>query len=294
MILVIQGVRIMIKIGDYNILTINRMFQGGAFFNADEDPSGESREVYISELDIPDDIEPGEELNVFVYYDSKGNLRGTLDQPYAKVNEFAALKVVDIQDFGAFLDWGIKKDLFLPNRRQTSPIIEGSTVVVRLVLDFEKQGVVGDTDLEMYFERDVSSLKEDQEVDLLVYGSTPLGLMVIVDNEYPGLVYRSEVFKEPEIGDKLTGWISKIREDGKLDISLKRKGYYAVIDSSESLLQLIKDNDGFLDLHDKSSPEDIKTRLGMSKKLFKKIAGGLYRDGLITIESEGLRLVGKN
>ncbi len=280
----------MIKIGDYNILTINRMFQGGAFFDADEDPSGESREVYISELDIPDDMEPGEELNIFVYYDSKGNLRGTLDQPYAKVNEFAALKVVDIQEFGAFLDWGIKKDLFLPNRRQTSPIIEGSTVVVRLVLDFEKQGIVGDTDLEMYFERDVSSLKEDQEVDLLVYGSTPLGLMVIVNNKYSGLVYRSEVFKEPETGDKLSGWISKIREDGKLDISLKRKGYYAVIDSSDSLLQFIKDNNGFIALHDKSSPEDIKNKLGMSKKLFKKIAGGLYRDGLITIKPDGLQI----
>ena len=281
----------MIKIGDYNILKINRMFQGGAFFNNDEDENGDVKEVYISEMDIPDDMKPGDELNVFVYNDSKGNLRGTLDQPHAKVDEFAALKVVDIQEFGAFLDWGIKKDLFLPNRRQTSPIIEGSTVVVRLVLDFEKQGVVGDTDLEMYFNRDTSGLREDQEVELLVYGSTPLGLMVIVDNEYPGLVYRSEVFKEPETGSRLTGWISKIREDGKLDISLKRKGYYAVIDSSDSLLQVIKDNGGFLDIHDKSSPEEIKNKLGMSKKLFKKIAGGLYKDGLITIESEGLRLV---
>ncbi|MCK5199942.1 MAG: hypothetical protein KAR21_16400, partial [Spirochaetales bacterium] len=200
-------------------------------------------------------------------------------------------KVVSIQDFGAFLDWGIKKDLFLPNRRQSFPIIEDSVVVLRLVLDYEKQGVVGDTDLEIYFDRDTSALKEDQEVDLLVYGSSPLGIMVIVDNKYPGLVYRSEVFKEPETGDKIIGWISKIREDGKLDISLKRKGYYAVIDSSESLLQLIKDNDGFLPLHDKSSPGDIKEKLGMSKKLFKKIAGGLYRDGFITIEETGLRLV---
>ncbi|MCK5200562.1 MAG: hypothetical protein KAR21_19540 [Spirochaetales bacterium] len=283
----------MLKIGDYNILKIKRMYHGGAFFDAGEDASGESREVFIDGLDIPDDMAPGEELNVFVYNDSKGSLRATLDQPHAKVDQFAALKVVSIQEFGAFLDWGIKKDLFLPNRRQAFPIIEDSIVVLRLVLDYEKQGVVGDTDLEIYFNRDTSDIKEDQEVDLLVYGSSPLGIMVIVDNEYPGLVYRSEVFKEPETGDKLIGWISKIREDGKLDISLKRKGYYAVIDSSESLLQLIKDNDGFLPLHDKSSPEDIKEKLGMSKKLFKKIAGGLYRDGLITIESDGLRIVGE-
>jgi len=283
-----------VKIGDYNILKIDRMFQGGAFFNeVSEDTNGDSREIYISGQDIPDDIGPGEELNVFVYNDSKGNLRATLDQPHALVDQFAALKVVDIQEFGAFLDMGIKKDLFLPNRRQSVPIIEDTVVVVRIVLDFDEKGLVGDTDLEIYFNRDTSTLKEDQEVELIVYGSTPLGLMVIVDNEYPGLVYRSEVFKEPETGEKLTGWISKIREDGKLDISLKRKGYYAVIDSSESLLQLIKDNNGFLDLHDKSSPEDIKNKLGMSKKLFKKIAGGLYRDGLITIEPEGLRLVEK-
>jgi predicted RNA-binding protein (virulence factor B family) len=181
----------------------------------------------------------------------------------------------------------------LPNRRQSGPIIEDALVVVRVVQDFEEQGIVADTDLEIYFNRDTSKLKEDQEVDLLVYGSTALGLMVIVENEYPGLVYRSEVFTEPETGDKLTGWISKIREDGKLDISLKRKGYYAVIDSSDSLLQLIKENQGFIPLHDKSSPEDIKEKLGMSKKLFKKIAGGLYRDGLITIEETGLQLVKK-
>ncbi len=282
----------MVKIGDYNILKINRMYQGGAFFNeVSEDAHGESREVYISGQDIPDDIGPGEELNVFVYNDSKGNLLATLDQPLAVIDQFAALRVVDIEDFGAFLDMGLKKDLFLPNRRQSVPIIEDSVVVVRVLLDFDGQGLVGDTDLEMYFNRDISELKEDQEVDLLVYGSTPLGLMVIVDNDYPGLVYRSEVFKEPDIGDKLTGWISKIREDGKLDISLKRKGYYAVIDSSESLLKLIKDNNGFLDLHDKSSPEDIKEKLGMSKKLFKKIAGGLYKQGLIAIEEKGLRLI---
>ncbi|MCK5154106.1 MAG: hypothetical protein KAQ93_07065 [Spirochaetales bacterium] len=283
----------MVKIGDYNILIINRMYQGGAFFDAAEDTTGESKEVYISGQDIPDDIGPGEELNVFVYKDSKGNLRATLDQPLAIVDQFAALKVVDIQDFGAFLDMGIKKDLFLPNRRQSVPIIEDAIVVVRLVLDFDEQSLVGDTDLEIYFNRDTSDLNEDQEVELLVYGSTPLGLVVIVDNEYPGLVYRSEVFKEPEVGDKLTGWISNIREDGKLDISLKRKGYYAVIDSSESLLQLIKDNNGFLDLHDKSTPEEIKEKLGMSKKLFKKIAGGLYRDGLIIIKPDGLQLVEK-
>ena len=284
----------MVKIGDYNILKINRMFQGGAFFNeVSAGTNGESREVYISDQDIPDDISPGEELNVFVYNDSKGNLRATLDQPLAVVDQFAALKVVDVQEFGAFLDMGIKKDLFLPNRRQSVPIIEDAVVAVRILLDFDEKGLVGDTDLEIYFNRDTSSLKEDQEVELLMYGSTPLGLMVIVDNEYPGLVYRSEVFKEPETGDKLTGWISKIREDGKLDISLKRKGYYAVIDSSDSLLKLIKDNNGFLDLHDKSSPEDIKNKLGMSKKLFKKIAGGLYRDGLIIIEPDGLRLVEK-
>jgi uncharacterized protein len=279
----------MVNIGDYNILKIDRMYQGGAFFDIGE----QDKEVYIDGLDIPDDMGPGDELNVFVYKDSKGNLRATMDQPLGLVNQFAALKVVNIQEFGAFLDMGLKKDLFLPNRRQSVPIIEDSLVVVRILLDFEEQNLVADTDLELYFNRDTSTLKEDQEVELLVYGSSPLGIMVTVENEYPGLVYRSEVFKEPEIGDKLTGWISKIREDGKLDISLKRKGYYAVIDSSQSLLQFIKDNNGFLPLHDKSSPEDIKEKLGMSKKLFKKIAGGLYRDGLISIEEEGLRLVQK-
>lgn len=274
----------MINIGSINKLKVSRRFKGGLFLEAG------NTEIFLPKKETPPDLKEGDEIEVFIYNKDKEELAATTEKPLAEVNEFAALTVVDIQSFGAFLDWGIEKDLFLPNRRQTKPIRIGEKVVVRLVPDFEGQGIVGDMDLEIYFEDDISTLKEDMEVDLIVYGLSPLGFKVIVDRKYPGLVYRSEGYREPGIGDELKGYISKIREDGKLDISLKKKGYAAVSDSKELLLEAIKDAGGFLPIHDKSDPEVIKEKLGMSKKLFKKTAGGLYREGSIVIEDGGLRL----
>lgn len=270
--------------GDYNRLKVSRKYKGGLFFET------EKGEVFLPKKENPVGIEPGDRVEVFIYNKDKGELAATTARPLARVNEFAALEVVDIQSFGAFLDWGIEKDLFLPNRRQTKPIQMGEKVVVRLVPDYEGEGIVADMDLEIYFEHDTSGLTEDTEADLIVYGLSPLGFKVIVNKKYPGLVYRSEGYREPAIGDKLSGYIAKIREDGKLDISLKKKGYAAVADSKEVLLSAIEKAGGFLPLHDKSAPDLIKEKLGMSKKLFKKTAGTLYREGVILIESGGLRL----
>ncbi len=286
-----KGYGSMITIGDYNRLKVKQLYKGGVYFEAGE------KEIFLTKRETPLEIKTGDELTVFVYNKTKDVLGATLKKPFAVVNEFAALKVLSIESFGAFLDWGIEKDLFLPNRRQTKPLRVGDTVVVRLVPDYEGEGIIGDMDIDLYFEQDTSTLSEDSQVDLIVYALTPLGFSVIVNKKYPGLVYRSEGYREPEIGDRLSGYIAKIRDDGKLDISLKRKGYTAVLDSSSTLLRAIEDAGGFLPLHDKSSPESIRQQLGMSKKLFKKTAGGLYRDGLITIAADGLRLekkTGKN
>lgn len=274
----------MITIGDFNTLKVKQLYKGGVYFEAG------GKEIFLPKRETPLGIKTGDELTVFVYNKTKDQLGATLKKPFAVVNEFAALKVNAIESFGAFLDWGIEKDLFLPNRRQTKPLREGEYVIVRLVPDYEGQGIIGDMDLEIYFEKDTSELKEDMMVDLIVYALTPLGFSVIVNGKYSGLVYRSEGYREPKQGDILTGYIAKIRDDGKLDISLKRKGYTAVLDSRDVLLDAIKEAGGFLPLHDKSDPELIKERLGISKKLFKKTAGGLYRDGLVTIETNGLRL----
>ncbi len=274
----------MVKIGDYNTLTVKRIYKDGVYLD------GGSKEIYLPGKESPAELSAGEKITVFVYNKDKDTLSATFKKPYAVVNEFASLVVVDIQSFGAFLDWGIEKDLFLPNRRQTKPIQIGEKVVVRLVPDYEGEGIIGDMDLEIYFNHDTSALKEDSQVDLIVHALTPLGFSVIVNRQYPGLVYRSEGYREPEPGDELSGYISKIREDGKLDISLKRKGYTAVLDAKGRLLQAIEESGGFLPLHDKSDPALIKDTLGMSKKLFKKTAGGLYRDGRITIEDKGLRI----
>ena len=274
----------MIKTGDYNRMKVSRKYKGGVLLDA-----GKS-EIYLPGKETPGGLKEGDEIEVFIYNKDKDNLAATTARPFARVDEFAALKVVDIRSFGAFLDWGIDKDLFLPNRRQTKPIQIGDRVVVRLVPDHEQQGIVADMDIEIYIDHDTSGLKEDQEVDLIVYSLTPLGFKVVVNKRYTGLVYRSEGYREPDIGECLSGYISKIREDGKLDISLRKKGYAAVNDSKAVLLRAIEEEGGFLPVHDRSNPEIIKERLGMSKKLFKKTAGGLYREGAILIESDGLRL----
>ncbi len=210
---------------------------------------------------------PGTELKVFLFLDGKDGLKATLRRPQAVLGDFAPLKVVSKTDFGAFLDWGIKKDLFVPSKLQRKELEIGDTAVVHLIPDYDGLGVIGTTKFDEFFDQDTSVLKENQKVNCLVYGFNETGIRVVLENRYKGLLYRNEVFEPLKLGDSRTGYIKKIRPDGLIDVSLNRQGFReASEDAGKTILEALEKAGGMLPLHDKSTPEEIKSALKMSKK----------------------------
>jgi predicted RNA-binding protein (virulence factor B family) len=208
------------------------------------------------------------------------------------MGDFAALEVRVSNEFGLFLDWGLPKDLFVPSRNLRSNLEPGDIAVVRIVTDYEGTGVIGTCKFDGEFETDTSALVFNQKVELLVYGFSRLGARVIVDNKFSGMLYKNEIFEKLRIGDIHTGFIKKIREDGLIDAALQPQGFLAASkDAKKVILDELESSGGYLPLHDKSSAEEIKNKLCMSKKIFKKTIGGLYKEKKITIEPGGIRLI---
>ena len=275
----------MLKIGNYNKLRLKKIAKTCAWLD------GDGKDIQLSKKELPELVKEGDEIRVFVFNDTRDTLRATIMEPAAVVDQFAYLVVTSLTDFGAFLEWGIKKDLFLPERRQTKELKVGEKILIRVIMNFENDGVIADADWKRYIKDDQKDqLKEGDKVALIAMDTTSLGTTVLVDNKYIGLVYKSEVYKTPFIGQRMTGYVLKLRDDGKIDISFKRKGYSSVIDTKDVVLDALKKSRGFLPLHDKSDPEEIRELLNISKKLFKKSTGNLYKQGLITITDEGIRL----
>lgn len=277
----------MLFIGKYNHLTILRDTSVGFFLG---DVEGE--EVLLPNKYKTDDMQIDDEIRVFVYNDSEDRPVATTETPKIIRNEFAFLEVKDVSEHGAFLDWGLEKDLFVPFREQSSPMNIGERHVVFLYLDQKTSRLIATTKLDRYLENDRLLVKEGDEVDLLVWKQTDLGFNVVVNQFHKGLIYANEVFKPIEIGDTLKGFVKKIREENKLDISLEKQGYENVIEpTAKRILEKLAENKNFLDLSDNSAPEEINRRLGISKKVFKKAIGGLYKQGLIKISDDGIYLV---
>lgn len=275
----------MLKIGNYNKLKLKKIDKRCAWLD------GFGKEIELPKIELPEESRIGDEIRVFVYNDTQETIKATTMEPCAVIDQFAYMVVTSIKDFGAFLEWGICKDLFLPERRQIKELKVGEKILVRVIMNFEDNGVIADADWKRYIKDDQKeTLKEGYRVPLIVMDSTSLGTTVIVDNKYLGLVYQSEVYKTPFIGQRMTGFIMKVREDGKIDISFKKRGYDSVSDTKDVLLEALTEAGGFLPLHDKSNPEEIKNQLNMSKKLFKKSVGNLYAKGIITISDEGIKL----
>ncbi len=248
-------------------------------------------EILVPKRDLPAETRPGDRLKLFVFNDSKEVLGATTAIPLAKVGEFAPMVVKDVTSFGAFLDWGIAKDLFVPRKYWDRPLHKGETAVVYLKLDYEQSGVMGSCMLDQFFSNDTTSLVPNQKVSLLIFSESRLGFEAVIDNTYRGLLYHDEIFETVKVGDRKTGFIKKIREDGQIDAALQPQGYKPAADmAGETILKALRRADGFLPLHDKSSPRDIYDSLRMSKKLFKKTIGGLYRDEKITIREDGIEL----
>lgn len=277
----------MIQIGQYHTLKIREQVEEGFYLENEE-----GHDVLMPSRFIRPEMAIGDEVEVFVYPDSDDIDVATTEKPYFTLGQYAFLEVKDVNKVGAFCDWGLEKELFIPFRNQKYDLRRGDFVVVYLYVDEMTDRLVGTTKVRHLLKPKADeNIKKGQEVDLLVYGISDLGYNVVIDHTYSGLLFRSDVLKPLRIGQQLTGYVKPIRPDGKINISLKPIGHLSIEPSAAALLEKLNHAGGFLPYHDKSDPEDIKQAFGMSKKLFKKSIGSLYRQKLILIEADGIRLI---
>jgi len=276
----------MLFLGKYNDLTIERLTSVGFYLS---EPEGE--EVLLPKKYITEDMQMGDTLRVFVYKDSEDRPIATTETPALLRNEFGYLEVRDVNEYGAFLDWGLEKDLFVPFSEQVVKMKKGEKHIVFLFLDRRTDRLLATAKWRQNLSNERLLIKEGDEVDLLVAERTDLGYNMIINNFHIGLLYMNEVFKKITVGDRLKGYVKLIREDNKIDLTLEKIGYERIGQQAQIVLDLLKKQGGFLPLTDKTSPEVIRHQLEMSKKDFKKAIGGLYKQGVITLEETGIRLV---
>ena len=275
----------MIQIGDYNTLQILRDTKVGLYLG------DENEAILLPKKYVPKDFFIGADITVFVYLDHEERPVATTLKPYIRLNEFAHLKVNYINKFGAFLDWGLEKDLFVPFKEQARPMEEGKRYLVYMFIDEKTNRLVASSKTNQFLSNEDLDLQRNEEVDILISHITEAGINVIINQKHKGLVYKNEVYTEVKPGMKTKGYIKNIRPDGKIDVLLRKVGVDAIEPSSQIILDELKANRGFLRLTDNSHPEDIKTVLKMSKKNFKKAVGNLYKQKLIDIKEDGIYLV---
>lgn len=278
----------MIHLGEYNNLKIVRQTDNGLYLT-DEEGTGE---VLLPNKFVPETWELGDVLQVFIIKDSEDRLTAVTATPKIKLNEFACLQVREVNDFGAFLDWGMDKDLLVPFKEQPGKMIPGNWYIVYLYLDEQTERLAASARYQKFFEKQFIRLKAGEEVDLLIDNPTELGTNVIINNRYRGLLYQNEIFEKLRRGDRRKGYVKLVRPDGKIDVTLQKTGFAKIEPNGEKILAQMKANHGYLLLTDKSDPEDIIAALQMSKKTFKKAIGTLYRQRLIRLEEDGIYLVG--
>lgn len=276
----------MIKLGEVNNLLVNRGSAMGFFLI---DTSGE--EVFLPFKYAPDNLQLKDVIDVFVYNDSEDKIIATTQTPKITINSFAALKVVDAASFGAFMDWGLDKDLLVPFKEQATKMYDHKSYVVYLFLDETSDRLVATTKLNRYLDNTDCDLKANQEVDLLVFEDFDLGYFAIINNKYKGLIYKNEIYSPIKVGDSLKGYVKQIKEGNLIDLSLQKIGFENIDINSQLILDYLKKHNGLIALHDNSDPDDIRKLLGMSKKTFKKAIGILYRQKLVKIEATQTVLV---
>lgn len=279
----------MIEIGKYNTLTIDRDTQVGIFLTDGKD------DVLLPNKYVPKVFEIGEEITVFVYLDHEERPVATTLQPYILLDEFALLRVNYTNNIGAFMDWGMEKDILVPFKEQARPMEKGKRYLVYLYMDEKTNRLVASSKTNQFLSNENLTLEVGEEVDLIVSHITDLGINVIINEKHKGLVYKDEVYDERiRTGDRTHGFIKTIRPDGKIDVSLQKLGFENIEPNAEKILDELRANRGFLRLNDNSHPEDIKTVLKMSKKTFKKAIGTLYKQKLIELKDDGIYLVKEN
>lgn len=273
----------MIKVGKYNRLKVLRAVNFGLYLGAEHEG-----DVLLPKKYVPEDTKLGQMITVFVYLDSEHRPVATTLHPKIQRNEFGVLQVKQVSRVGAFMDWGLEKDLLVPFREQEGRMIEGESYPVFLYMDTVSQRLVASGHVHKFLEKEHVRVSEGEEVDFLVTERTENGFRGILNNLHWGMIYHNEIFQEVKIGDRLKAWVKMVREDLKVDLSLQVPGIGAIEPNAQLILEKLEAEGGFLPLHDKSDPEKIKALLKMSKKAFKKAIGGLYKQRLIEIGPDGI------
>ncbi|MDX9881810.1 MAG: S1-like domain-containing RNA-binding protein [Prolixibacteraceae bacterium] len=276
----------MVNIGRHNKLTIVREVDFGVYFHDEK-----LGDILLPKRYLPERWAVGDEVEVFVYLDSEDRLIATTEKPFAEVGEFAALEVVAVTGVGAFLQWGLMKDLLVPFREQKIRMNVGEKHLVYIYLDLETNRIVASSKINRFVGNLPVDYEPGEEVDLIIAEKTGMGYKAIIDNSHFGMLYKNEVFQSLEIGQRLKGYIVKVRDDEKIDLGLQKPGYEKMEGLAKEVMEKLKACNGFLPLGDKSDPELIYAQLQISKKNFKKAIGTLYKNRLIVIEDEGIRMV---
>lgn len=279
----------MIKIGNYNILRIARFVDFGAYL-ADDD----NNEVLLPSRYVPDDAAVGDEVEVFVYTDSEDRIVAVTDRPYAQVGEFAFLQVAEVNRFGAFLEWGVPKHLFVPFSEQRPRMQAGGIYPVYLYLDHITKRVVASAKLEKFLGNVIPEYRPGDKVTALVWQHTPIGYKVIVDNLFQGMIYDNEIFAPLELEQTVTALVKAVRDDGKIHLTLGDKAAARVSDLAEDIIEKLREHGGSIGISDSSSPDEIKAIFHCSKKDFKKAVGKLYKERRILLEDGGIHLSDNN
>lgn len=277
----------MVEIGKYNTLRVVKELDFGLYLDGDK-----LGEILLPRRYVPMNVQIDDELEVFIYLDSEDRIIATTEMSYAQVGDFAFLRCTSTNRIGAFLDWGLAKDLLVPFREQKVKMSEERSYIVYVYLDMESQRIVATAKINKYLDNTIPEYELNQEVQLLVSQRGDLGFSVIINNEHSGLLYFNEIFQEVNVGDQMTGYIKNVREDDKIDVSLQPVGYVKLIDPlSQHILSILEQNEGFIPLSDKSSSLAIEDTFSCSKKSFKKAIGLLYKQRLILISEAGISKV---
>lgn len=277
----------MIELGEWQELVVARSKDFGVYLN---DGDKDSESVLLPRKQVPEGLKAGDTINVFIYKDSEDRLIATVNKPYITVGEIAPLKVVNITSIGAFMDWGLEKDILLPFKEQITKVIEGKEYLVRMYIDKSSRLCVS---MKIYEDllTDSPYSKEDEFTGIVYDFKDDLGAFVAIDNKYSGMIPKKELFKKVSIGDRIEGRVTNVREDGKLDLSIRRPAYMQMDEDSELVLKLIESYDGVLPFTDKADPEVIKRELGLSKAAFKRAVGRLLKENKIIITEKTIKLI---
>lgn len=274
-----------VNLGKFNQLEVVKEVDFGVYLDG-----GDDGEILLPTRYVPDDCQPGDMLNVFIYLDNEERLIATTLTPLVQVGEFAYLEVAWVNQFGAFLNWGLMKDLFVPFREQKMKMQVGRGYIIYAYVDEESYRIVASAKVERYLSKEMPEYKEGELVDILIWQKTDLGFKAIVDNKYSGLLYQNEIFQSIETGMRMKAYVKQVRDDAKIDLELQRGGARKVDDFAEVLLQYLEEHEGRTSIYDKSEADEIYETFGVSKKTFKKAVGELYKKRLIVLEEQGIRL----